>query len=217
LKRENESLYQQINSLSKGGAPKAAAFGSQRLTLKRSDTPMPADMKDEKILILIKGAPCSGKSTVAQRLVASIIASDKTCSLFNEEQYLSITQSPNPVLDERNYLNASTFIVENIRLQFSMDPSCGVFIVDGTTPHASQIEMYQKFAQSMKLKFFVFVLQVPLAVRQSRNNNNNNKANLVELNANDSSVLANSIFIDNSKSVEETMDSFMMEFTRIRN
>lgn len=182
---------------------------------------MPADMKDEKILILIKGAPGSGKSSIAQKLVDSITSSDKTCALFQESQFLSISRSPNPVIDERNYQNASTFIVENIRLQFSMDPSCGVFIVEGSTPFESQTELYQRFAQTMKLRFFVFVLQVPLELRKSRNvnnssNNNNNWADSLALDSNDNSVFPNTIFIDNSKSLEETMENFLMEFTRVR-
>ena len=200
---ENEQLHSQIRSLSKARHAQNK-FLSNRSSIKRADTPLPGDLilKEEKKLILIKGAKLSGKTSLSKSLISHFNSNGGCSSYFSEENFNSIQTVADS--EEVLYRNCTVMITECIKAYSASNYACTTFIVDGCFPYLEQLDIYQQLADGLGFKFFVFLVQVPFEIRKQRGlNDSDAKVDAV--------VPDRAIIIDNSRDLKASVQDVLSE------
>ena len=180
--------------------------------IKRADTPLPS--KEERIIILIKGYPYTGKSTVCSELISHFNQSGNLTAYFKESNYLSILTNKSK---EERYRQSSHLIADAIRSLNRLDPSYNIVIVEGVFPYENEIEQFEHLATSSHLSFLLFSLEVPIGIRKEREFQNTGafSHHLFE-STSENYVSDHTIFIDNSGDLKVTMKTILTEIANKR-
>ena len=166
-----------------------------------------------KKLILIRGPPAVGKTTLSKELCLRLKKDyHQNCAFIAEDDFRKQMQFKYKAADKIVHLNSVEIIKTVINKLNSLD-QYEYFIVEGLLRYPLMVENYKKYCKTKNMKLYLFQLEAPLAVRQKRDLLSRSRDHIVGLRNKESTpetkALKGSIIIDTKQPVEYSVDEII--------